>query len=270
MKDANTLSLIQEHFEWVAEELNYLARQAGILTNPSGVGTEREAVYRRFLKRHVPKMCDVFLGGYVFDQQGNRSKQTDIIVTGGNTPRFRLSEGNRFIAPLEGTIAVVEVKSRLDKTTLEDAMNNCLSIPVMPNSDGIFPPDMGVDPEAWEDSPYKIVFAFDGIEQKSLNRHLVGFLKDERNQVGARLPNIIHVLGKYTIRKVYASQIRDISTGAVAEGNKFAYHSFSGNADVLAMLEIFNTIQHVAFASNFMKFDYSDWYVQIRNLLEND
>ena len=149
-------------------------------------------------------------------------------------------------------------------------MNNCLSIPAMPNSDDIFPPDMGVDPEAWEDSPYKIVFAFDGIKQRSLNRHLVDFLKDEKKQVGSRLPNVIHVLGKYTIRKVYSSQIRDISNGGIAKGNKFAYHSFSGNADILAMLEILNTIQQVAFASNFMKFDYSDWYVEIRNLLEND
>ena len=270
MNDASTLQLVQEHFEWVAEELHYSARQAGILTNPSGVGTERERVYRRFLKRHVPKMCDVFLGGYVFDQQGNRSKQTDIIVTGGNTPRFRLSGGSRYIAPLEGTIAVVEVKSRLNKVTLEEAMSNCLSIPSMPNPDGVIPLDMGVDLEAWEDSPYKIIFAFDGIDRDSLVRHLVGLLKDERNQVMERLPNIIHVLGKYTIRKVYASQIRSASTGAVATGNKFAYHSFLRNADVLAMLEILNTIQHVAFASNFMKFDYSEWYAQIRNLLEED
>ena len=102
MKDANTFTLIQEHFEWVAEELHYLARQAGILTNPSGVGTEREAVYRRFLKRHVPRMCDVFLGGYVFDQQGNRSKQTDIIVTGGKHPPLSLVRGKQIHCPIRG------------------------------------------------------------------------------------------------------------------------------------------------------------------------
>ena len=268
MKEPNTMNLIMNHFASVARELSSQAEQAGLLTNPTGVGTEREEAYRSFLGRHVPKICDVFLGGYVFDTEGNRSKQTDVIVTGGNTPRFRLPNGNRFIAPLEGTIAVAEVKSRLDKNTLQEALNNSLSIPEMPDPEDILPPFLGVDREAWEDTPYKIVFAFDGIEQDSLNRHLVDFLKDKRNQIGARLPNIIHVLGKYTIRKVYASQIRDTATGAIAKGNNFAYHSFSGNADILAMLEILTTIQHGAFASNYLMHNYSEWYAQIRTLLQ--
>ena len=270
MMERNTLNLMVDHFTAVAAELENSARQAGLLTNPTGVGTEREEAYRSFLERHVPKICDVFLGGYVFDIEGNPSKQTDVIVTGSNTPRFRLPNGNKFIAPLEGTIAVAEVKSRLDKNTLEEALNSSLSIPKMPDPGDILPPFLGVNQDVWEDTPYKIVFAFDGIEQDSLIKHLVDFLRDARNQVGERLPNIIHVLGKYTIRKVYASQIIDTSTGAVATGNKFAYHSFSKNADVLAMLEILNTIQHIGFASNFLGFDYSKWYTRIRNLLENN
>ena len=268
MKEPNTLNLIKDHFASVAKEFRSQAEQAGLLNHPTGIGTEREETYRSFLERHVPKMCDVFLGGYVFDLKGNRSKQTDIIITGGNTPRFRLPNGNRFIAPLEGTIAVAEVKSRLDKNTLQEAMNNSLSIPAMPAPDGIFPSFLGVDQEAWEDTPYKIVFAFDGIEQDSANKHLIDFLKDERNQVGARLPNLIHVLGKYTIRKVYASQIRDKSTGAIAQGNNFAYHSFSKGADILAMLEILTTIQHSAFASNYLKYDYSEWYIRIQEMIQ--
>lgn len=270
MTDANTLNLIEDHFTWVAAELNYLARQAGLLTNPSGVGTEREKVYQRFLKRHVPKMCDVFLGGYVFDAKGNRSRQIDIIVTGGNTPRFRMSSGNRYIAPLEGTIAVVEVKSRLDKSALMDAMNNSLALPPMPDGSEIIPPDILLDDEAWTDSPYKIVFAYDGIELDSLIEHLKDFLKDPKNQVAERLPNIIHVLGKYTIRKVYASQIRDMSTSKVAEGNKFAYHIIRRNWDVLTMMEILNTIQQGAFVSNYLKYDYSEWNRQIFEKLQQE
>ena len=270
MMESNTLNLMVEHFTAVAAELDNSARQAGLLTNPTGIGTEREEAYRSFLERHAPKICDVFLGGYVFDQQGNRSRQTDIIVTGGNTPRFRLPNGNRFIAPLEGTIATVEVKSRLDRNTLVEAINNSLSIPAMSDPDGVSPPFMEVHQEAWEDSPYKIVFAFGGIEQSTLNQHLVDFLKDPTNQVGARLPNLIHVLGKYTIRKYYASQIRDASTGAIAEGNKFAYHSFAGDADVRAMLEILIAIQNRAFASNFMNYDYSEWYRRISMMLQQE
>lgn len=130
---------LKEHYASVARELSGQARQAGLLQNPAGVGTEREEVYRTFLERHLPKMCDVFLGGYVFDMIGNSSSQMDVIVTGGNTPRFRMSSGNRYIAPLEGTIAVAETKSQLNKGTLWDALSGCASIPPMPNPEGIAP-----------------------------------------------------------------------------------------------------------------------------------
>ncbi len=110
---------IEYHFTQMADELRSQANQAGLLNNPADKGAEREEIFRDFLDRHLPASCDVFLGGYVFDAKGNRSQQIDIIVTNDLTPRFRLSSGHRFIAPLEGTIATVEVKSRLDKEGLE-------------------------------------------------------------------------------------------------------------------------------------------------------
>ena len=134
----------------------------------------------------------------------------------------------------------------------------------------LFQPDTLSDDEACKDSPYKIVFAYDGIEVDTLAEHLKDFLKDPKNQVAERLPNIIHVLGKYAIRKVYASQIRDISTGKVAEGNKFAYHIIRRNWDVLTMMEILNTIQHGAFVSNYLKYDYSEWNRQIFERLQQE
>ena len=200
-EQTNTIHLIKGHLESVAEELRSQASQAMGLMNPTAVGTEREEIYRRFLERHLPKMCDVFPGGYVFDLKGNRSKQTDIIVTAGSTPRFQLA-GNTFIAPLEGTIAVVEVKSKLDKNTLTQAMDNIASIPKMPDSKDIYPPFLSFDQEEWEDMPYKIIFAFDGIERDSIQKHFTSLLKKHKNRPVSRTPNIIHVLGKYTIRKI--------------------------------------------------------------------
>jgi len=270
MTEPETLKLIINHFASVANELNSQAMQAGLLTNPTGIGTEREEVYRKFLERHVPKMCDVFLGGYVFDLRGNRSQQIDVILAGGNTPRFQFSAGNKFIAPLEGTIAVAEVKSKLDKNTLKEAFHNCSSIPPMPDPADIIPPIVRLDEESWEDMPLKVIFAFDGIERGSLCKHLEGLLRKNKNQPASRFPNIIHVLGKYTIRKVNASRIIDTSTGTVAKGNKFAYHIFSRNADVMAIMEMLTAIQHRAFASNFLNYNYGEWYGQVLNVLEEE
>ena len=43
----------------------------------------RELAYAEFIKQHAPSKCDVFLGGYLFDDDGAESKQLDIIITTG-------------------------------------------------------------------------------------------------------------------------------------------------------------------------------------------
>ena len=70
---------------------NWLAKQdkLSFLNNPTAVGTDREEIYRRFLERHVPKSCEVFRGGYIFNLEGVRSRQIDVIVTAGSTPGLK-------------------------------------------------------------------------------------------------------------------------------------------------------------------------------------
>ena len=111
----NAFSDLAKYYGALAEQLASEAKQADLLRNPTAVGTDREEVYRRFLERHVPRLCEVFRGGYVFNLEGVRSRQVDVIVTAGTTPRFEMGSGNQAIAPLEGTVAVAEVKSNLNK-----------------------------------------------------------------------------------------------------------------------------------------------------------
>ena len=190
---------LKAHYASIATELRSVAEEAGLLVNPTAVGTEREEVYRTFLERHLPKMCDVFLGGYLFDLNGNTSSQIDVIVTAGNSPRFRLPSGNRHIAPLEGSIAVAEIKSRLDGDSLKDALDECASIPPMPKQTGIVPPYLKVPKDRWRDTPYKIIFAYDGLNANTIYNHITGYYNQHAQIPTARRPNVIHVLGKYMI-----------------------------------------------------------------------
>ena len=113
MTSENVFQRIRDHYAGVANELYQQAAQAGLLENSSDVGTEKEEIYRKILERHLPKSCETFLGGYVFDLNGKRSRQMDVIITNGNTPRFSLAGGNKQIAPMEGTIGVVETKNQI-------------------------------------------------------------------------------------------------------------------------------------------------------------
>ena len=262
---------LKDHYISIARELNSQASQAGLLTNPTGVGTEREEVYRAFLERHLPKMCDVFLGGYVFDLRGNASAQIDVIVTSGNTPRFRMSSGNRHIAPLEGTIAVAEIKSHLNKDTLEEALNNCASIPFMPDHRGIVAPYLKIHDANWQDLPYKIVFAYDGIAASTICAHITAFYNQHQEIPIARRPNIIHVLGKYMIiRKTAGMAV--INPGGrpdAIQPEVGQYHPFFTGSDASAMAWTLIALQGNAFLCNSLMYKYGEWHNKIVDRIQN-
>ena len=50
------------------------AEAASIFPNTSDVGQAREMIYAEFLRNHIPANCNVFLGGFVFDIEGNEIK----------------------------------------------------------------------------------------------------------------------------------------------------------------------------------------------------
>ena len=62
---------IAQHYSAIANELSSRARQAGLFNNPTDIGTEKEAICKDFWERNLPKTCNVFLGGYIFDMLGN-------------------------------------------------------------------------------------------------------------------------------------------------------------------------------------------------------
>lgn len=256
---------LKDYYTSVANELLNQASQAGLLRNPAAVGTEREELYRSFLERHVPKVCDVFLGGYVFDASGKFSTQMDVIVTGGQAPRFRLSGGNRFNAPLEGTIGIIEVKTLLNKQTLEEALHGCASIPVMPDKQGIVSPMIRIDDSRWNDMPYKIIFAYQGIEANTLHNHIEAFYSRNPQIPIYRRPQIIHVLNKYVVVRMTADT-RVINADGSPDPNQpreGQYHTFVTAPDTMTMVWALNELQMNAFLSNNLMYKYDKWIDEI-------
>ena len=255
---------LAEHYASVAQELSSQAQQAGLLRNPTAMGTEREDVYLAFLERHLPRTCDVFLGGYIFDTSGNSSTQMDVIATGGNIPRFRMSSGNRYIAPLEGTIAVAEIKSQLTKQTLYDALSGCASIPRMPEPEGIVAPYLRMNESSWQDTPYKIVFAYDGIAADTACDHIAEFYAHNSDIPIFRRPNIVHVLNKYMILRITPGlgvKNYDDSDSDQPEVGQFL--PFFVASDVSALALTLTTLQGKAFLSSHLMFKFDGWHDEI-------
>ena len=269
---SDVLDQLRGHFVYVAAELRNQAKQAGLLVNPTGVGTQREEFYQSFLDRHLPKTCGVFLGGYLFDRNGNSSAQIDVIVTTGNTPRFQMPEGNRQIAPLEGSIAVAEIKSRLDRNSLQDALEKCASIPPMPDSKGIVPPYLRLREDKWQDAPYKIVFAYDGINASTVYDHITDFYERNSEIPPFRKPNLVHVLGKYLVMRI-TPDVQVVNPDGLPDANQprvGEYKTFITSPDTSAMVWLLNELQHRVFLGNHLLFKYDDLQNKVMERIQRD
>ena len=263
----NAFSDLAKYYGALAEQLASEAKQADLLRNPTAVGTDREEVYQRFLERHVPRSCEVFRGGYVFNLEGVRSRQVDVIVTAGTTPRFEMGSGNQAIALLEGTVAVAEVKSNLNKQTLYEALDNFSELPVsadlagaLDNFSALNPSVKPPRPERFWDFPFKIVFASKGVRKTTLSGHLNNYYNDNPNVPQGCKPNIIHVLGSYILVRISPEmQVRE-SDGSVAENQPQVgeYRWFNTYSDLSAMLFIFLKIQSNVFLAQKMIWKYDN------------
>ncbi len=193
---------LREYFEQVNAVLKGVADASSIFPNPTDIGTSREAVYAEFLRQHLPTNCNVMFGGFSFGMDGSESRQIDIIVTTDICPQFNLHNrqgSGKTFACIDGTVAVVSVKSRLNKAELLDALDNLCTLPEKEPLDNRKPPNLEI--LGYGDWPFKVIFASDGISTASLLKTLNQYCS-EKAVPPQRRPNMIHVAGKTCIIRV--------------------------------------------------------------------
>ena len=243
---------IATYLEAVSEQLNSESRQAGLLENTSVVGGDREEIYRRFLERHLPRSCEVFRGGYVFDIEGRASWQIDVIVASGGSPRFEMGSGRLAIATIEGTAAIAEIKSKLDKVELVKSLDALQELPSIGTGAGSPSPSLRVTDERRWDLPYKILFAYDGIDKDTLYAHLVEYYRRNPHVPNECRPSLVHVLGKYALFRIVPGMtvLETDGTKAQQQPGVGDYWLFSRKSDLFAMMFMLTTIQSNLFLAN--------------------
>ncbi|MYC37034.1 MAG: hypothetical protein F4X66_09000 [Chloroflexi bacterium] len=102
---------------------------AGTATSPGTIGSAREQPVRDQLEQLLPRGIAVG-SGFVIDSEGGTSHQTDVVLYEKDIcPVFSINNtpGTTYY-PCEGVIAVGEVKSALDRNSLEDAFKKIASV----------------------------------------------------------------------------------------------------------------------------------------------
>lgn len=245
----NIFERLRAYYGKVGAVLRGEAEAASIFPNTSDIGTSRERVYAEFLRQHVPSKCNVFLGGFVFANDGSESKQLDVIVTADTTPQFNFNNpdgSGKSFAPVEGTLAVASIKSVLNKQGLIDALEGIASIPEsQPLGKRLSPTFAITDYEDW---PYKIIYATEGVSLDTLNENLNAFYAENPSIPEGRRPNIIHVSGKYIVQKLsneitLVSRSGDTPAEAEEELEKAQYVATTIEPDLQGILWVLQEIQ---------------------------
>lgn len=253
---------LKEYYEQIAKVLRGEAEAASIFPNSSDIGASRENVYARFLKQHAPSKCNVFFGGFLFDKEGNESKQMDIIISNDTSPRFNFnnSEGSgKSFCPVEGSIGVVSIKSTLDKKQLYDALKGIASIPPTQSLEGRV--SFGTEIKNYDNWPLKVIYASDGLTGETMINHLNTFFEENNDILISRRPDIIHVAGKYVILKAEEGmRLKDVFTGEENFAEEGTYQLSTRDSDLQAIVWTVHGLQQNAAASTEILYSY-DWLI---------
>lgn len=242
---------LHDYFLSVGNVLRGEASSASIFPNKSDIGTSREKIYADFLRMHVPRGCHVDLGGFVFGQDGKESNQIDIIVTSDSALQYNLhnsENSGKTFSCIDGTIAVASIKSNLDSTQLCDALQNIASLPEKLSASSRFLPFLQMPERFYDDWPVKIIYASNGISLDSLTNTLLDFYKNNPNIPFNKRPNIIHVIGKYTLVRTYQNTTK--ADGSTWPAN--TYYPHPDATDVYGLSYAISLIQEIVMAERFL------------------
>ncbi len=259
---------LRSYYLKVAEVLRGEADAASVFANTTDVGISRELAYAEFLKQHAPSKCNVFLGGFLFDEDGYESKQLDIIITTDTAPRFNFHNkdgAGKSFSPVEGTLGVVSVKSMLNRAELFDALGGIASIPHTRPLAGRVNALLKI--ENYDDWPVKIVYSSKAIAPETLLAHLNDYYIGNPAVPLNRRPNFIHVAGSCLIvRAQKGMTMHDRESGVAKPLDLGTYHLISTDSDLQAIIWTLNQLQLNATVSAHILFSYSSLINKVNGL----
>lgn len=166
-------------------------------------GRTREIVIKNFLRKYLPPSLGAE-SGQVVSSDGQTSQQMDVVIF----DRFRcpllLREDEVHVFPIESVYAVIEVKSRLDSSTLRDSQDKIRSIKRLPKeaffpARGAFHYEVRMFGKEYSYCPtLGFVFGFDSIDVRKLTDNLATLIRRETIGMDERI-DMICVLNRGVI-----------------------------------------------------------------------
>jgi hypothetical protein len=131
----------------------------------ANIGYNRELFCNKFLSCVLPPRLTV-RRGEIWDSRGNRTGQLDVVILREDTPSLTFGEADAFLA--EGVFGVIEVKSNLTTTKLEEALTTLKRVKALSLSGG----GAIITAGPVLNRPLRCVFAYEGATWGTLLQEL--------------------------------------------------------------------------------------------------
>lgn len=213
-------NVLQAYLDNSSDYLEALSKLASTSLHGGDIGANREGLLIEFINKHCPDRLSAFRGGKMLGYKQEPSAQVDIIVRSDISPKFALNETE--FTFVEGVMLAIEVKSKLNKSNLYEALDNLSTIPQ--SSESVFEQAALGLPETWIDEfksrvPSLNIFAYDSISLESLYEHLIAYYQDRPGVPWNRRPSQILINKKYCIKT--SSRGVPLSNGERIPPNEF-------------------------------------------------
>lgn len=193
--------MINDHFNSLADEISSESDPASFSKHRSDTGINREGILTRILKDHLPGRLSAINGGAVINLAGELSKPIDVIIKSDIYPGFDL-HGKRCVVT-ESVAGAISVKTMLDKSTLEESIEDLASIPIHSEKtlsfDDASTNKSGFGERYSKQWPFRAIFAYDGDDPDMVYKHA----RDYYNSNTARIylfPTLIAINKSICIR----------------------------------------------------------------------
>ena len=128
-------------------------------------GKNREIFCSDFLKKVLPTKLRV-VGGEIWDSDNKKTGQLDIIIVRDDAPSLTFGEVNTYLS--EGIFSVIEVKSFLDQTKLDEAHKTLQKVGSLKINIGAT-----ISSGATLNRPLRVLFSYDGNSLESVVENII-------------------------------------------------------------------------------------------------
>jgi len=166
IKHTGKKPILYDYFKKSADVLLALYERSKDQEASANIGSNRELFCNNFLSRVLPPRLTVRQGGEIWDSQGNRTGQLDVIILRDDTPSLTYGKSDTFLA--EGVFGIIEVKSNLTKTKLQEELTKLSRVKALTPLGG----GARITSGPVLNRPLRCIFAYEGATWKTLVQEL--------------------------------------------------------------------------------------------------